>query len=385
MDNFSYRNTTQIHFGKGQISKLKDEIPSDAKVLITYGGSSIKKNGVLDQVLASIKGITCFEFGGIEPNPHYETLIKAVDIVKKENINFILAVGGGSVIDGSKFIAAASLYDKDPWEIVQSYGAKVTNALPLGCVLTLSATGSEMNNFSVVTKAATQDKLFFFSEHVQPRFSILDPETTYTLPAHQIGNGVVDTFVHVVEQYVTYPVNAKVQDRFAEGLLHNLVEEGPQALITPDNYDVRANLMWTSTMALNGVLAAGVPADWATHLIGQEITGLYGLDHAQTLAIVLPAVWTYKKEQKKAKLLQYAERIWNIFEGDDDYRTDFAIEKTRTFFESMGVATKLSAYGLNENVIPAVIEKLKQHNHTTLGELADITPEDVNHILTLAL
>lgn len=385
MNNFSYKNTTQIHFGKGQITKLKDEIPADAKVLITYGGGSIKKNGVLDQVLTAINGITYFEFGGIEPNPHFETLMKAVDIVKKEQINFILAVGGGSVIDGSKFIAAAALYPNDPWEIVQSYGAKVMSALPLGCVLTLSATGSEMNSTAVVTKAATQDKLFFNSEYVQPRFSILDPETTFTLPTRQIGNGVVDSFVHVVEQYVTYPVNAKVQDRFAEGLLSNLIEDGPTALENPTDYDARANLMWTATLALNGLIATGVPADWATHLIGQEITGLYGLDHAQTLAIVLPALWTYKKEQKKGKLLQYAERVWDLRDGDEDSRVVAAIEKTRTFFENMGVATRLSAYDLNEKVIPAVIEKLNQHNHVKLGELADITPEDVKQILTLAL
>jgi NADP-dependent alcohol dehydrogenase len=385
MNNFSYRNTTQIHFGKGQIAKLKEEIPADARVLITYGGGSIKKNGVFEQVQSALEGITFVEFGGIEPNPHFETLMKAVDVVKKENINFILAVGGGSVIDGSKFIAAAAPYPNDPWEIVQTYGAKVTSALPLGCVLTLAATGSEMNNTAVVTKAATQDKLFFSSKHVQPLFSILDPEITFSLPARQIGNGVVDSFVHVVEQYATYPVNAKVQDRFAEGLLLNLVEDGQKALTDPTNYDVRANLMWTATMALNGLIATGVPADWATHLIGQEITGLYGLDHAQTLAIVLPAVWTYKKAQKKAKLLQYAERIWSLHDGDDDSRMMQAIENTRQFFESMGVPTRLRAYGLDDAIIPAVVAKLEQHGHVKLGESADITLDDVKSILKLAL
>ena len=267
MNNFSYRNTTQIHFGKGQIAKIKDEVPADARVLITYGGGSIKKNGVFDQVAQALDGVSFIEFGGIEANPHFETLMKAVEIVKKENINFILAVGGGSVIDGSKFIAAAARYPNDPWEIIQTYGAKVTAAVPLGCVLTLAATGSEMNNGAVITKAATQDKLFFFSEHVQPRFSVLDPETTFSLPARQTGNGVVDSFVHVVEQYVTYPVNAKVQDRFAEGLILNLLEDGPKALANPTDYDVRANLMWTATMALNGLIATGVPADWATQPI----------------------------------------------------------------------------------------------------------------------
>ncbi|WP_024873398.1 iron-containing alcohol dehydrogenase [Tolumonas lignilytica] len=385
MNNFSYRNTTQIHFGQGQIAKIRDEMPADARVLITYGGGSIKKNGVMDQVLTALEGTTYFEFGGIEPNPHFETLMKAVEVVKKENINFILAVGGGSVIDGSKFIAAAALYPNDPWEIIQTYGAKVTQAVPLGCVLTLAATGSEMNNGAVITKAATQDKLFFFSEHVYPKFSVLDPTTTYSLPPRQIANGVVDSFVHIVEQYVTYPVNAKVQDRLAEGLLLNILEDGPKALETPSDYDIRANLMWSATMALNGLLSTGVPADWATHLIGQEITGLYGLDHGQTLAIVIPAVWTYKKEAKKAKLLQYAERVWGITEGDDDARASAAIENTRQFFEQMGVKTRLSDYGLDRSVIPAVVAKLEEHGHVQLGERADITPQDVKAILELAL
>lgn len=385
MNNFSYRNTTQIHFGQGQIAKIRDEMPANARVLITYGGGSIKKNGVMDQVHAALEGVTYFEFGGIEPNPHFETLMKAVDVIKQENINFILAVGGGSVIDGSKFIAAAALYPNDPWEIIQTYGAKVTQAVPLGCVLTLAATGSEMNNGAVITKAATQDKLFFFSEHVYPKFSVLDPTTTYSLPPRQIANGVVDSFVHIVEQYVTYPVNAKVQDRLAEGLLLNIVEDGPKALENPTDYDIRANLMWTATMALNGLLSTGVPADWATHLIGQEITGLYGLDHAQTLAIVIPAVWTYKQSAKKEKLLQYAERVWEMTDGDEDARAVAVIEKTRQFFEQMGVKTRLSDYGLDRSVIPAVVAKLKEHGHVQLGEKADITPDDVTAILELAL
>lgn len=385
MNNFSYRNTTQIHFGPGQIAKIRDEMPTNARVLITYGGGSIKKNGVMEQVHAALEGVTYFEFGGIEPNPHFETLMKAVDVIKQENINFILAVGGGSVIDGSKFIAAAALYPNDPWEIIQTYGAKVTQAVPLGCVLTLAATGSEMNNGAVITKAATQDKLFFFSEHVYPKFSVLDPTTTYSLPPRQIANGVVDSFVHIVEQYVTYPVNAKVQDRLAEGLLLNIVEDGPKALENPTDYDIRANLMWTATMALNGLLSTGVPADWATHLIGQEITGLYGLDHAQTLAIVIPAVWTYKQSAKKEKLLQYAERVWEMTDGDEDARAVAVIEKTRQFFEQMGVKTRLSDYGLDRSVIPAVVAKLKEHGHVQLGEKADITPDDVTAILELAL
>jgi NADP-dependent alcohol dehydrogenase len=385
MNNFTYQNTTKIHFGKGQIAKISEEIPANARVLVTYGGGSIKKNGVYDQVIAALDHATVFEFSGIEPNPHYETLINAVEIVKRENINFILAVGGGSVIDGSKFIAAASVYPNDPWEIIQTYGATVKEAIPLGSILTLAATGSEMNNGSVVTKAATKDKLFFKSPHVQPRFSVLDPETTFSLPQRQIANGVVDSFVHTVEQYVTYPVNAKVQDRIAEGLLRTLLEEGPVAIKDPQNYDARANLMWAATMALNGTLATGVPTNWATHMIGHEITGLYGLDHAQTLAIVIPAVWKFKKAQKMAKLAQYAEAVFAIHDGNDEQKADAAIARTEAFFEAMGNKTRLSAYGLTEQDIPAISEKLQQHGHIKLGEYGDITPVEVQQILKLAL
>ncbi len=385
MNNFTFSNTTSVFFGKGQIAQLASAIPATARVLVTYGGGSIKKNGVYDQVKSALAGFTWFEFSGIEPNPHYETLLKAVDVVKANQVDFILAVGGGSVIDGSKFIAAAAVYAGDPWDIIKTYGGCVTAALPLGSVLTLPATGSEMNTGSVVTRAATQDKLFFQSPLVQPKFAVLDPETTYSLPPRQIGNGIVDSFVHTVEQYMTWPVNAKVQDRFAEGLLHNLIEDGPAALANPTDYDVRANLMWTATMALNGLISTGVPVDWATHMIGHELTGLFGLDHAQTLAIVLPAVWQYKKAQKFAKLLQYAERVWDLRDGDENARVEQAIENTRAFFESIGVATRLSAYGLDEKVIPAVTAKLTEHGHVRLGEHADITPDDVSKILRLAL
>ncbi|MFM2481703.1 iron-containing alcohol dehydrogenase [Celerinatantimonas sp. YJH-8] len=385
MNNFTYWNPTKIYFGEGQIASLKDEIPAGARVLITYGGGSIKKNGIFDQVTAALEGITFFEFGGIEPNPHYETCIKAVEFAKQENIDFMLAVGGGSVIDATKFIAAATKYEGNPWDIMTTFGGAVTGAVTVGCVLTLAATGSEMNPTSVVTRAETQDKLFFNSDYVRPKFSILDPKTTYSLPPRQVGNGVVDSFVHVLEQYVTYPANAKVQDRFAEGLLSTILEDGPKALSEPENYDVRANLMWSATQALNGLLATGVPGDWATHLIGQVITGFYGLDHGQTLAVILPAVWQYKIEQKKQKLIQYGQRVWHIQETDPDTIATQAIERTREFFETMGVQTKLSDYGLDAKIIPNVVAKLKEYNFTQLGENADITPDDVAKILELAL
>ena len=385
MNNFTYHNPTRIHFGQGQIAKLSDEIPADAKVLITYGGGSIKKNGVLEQVHAALQGRNYQEFGGIEANPHFETLMQAVEIVQRDGIDYILAVGGGSVIDGSKFIAAAARYEGDPWEILTTYGSKIVDAVPLGTVLTLAATGSEMNSGAVITKAATQDKLFFFSPLVQPRFSILDPVTTYSLPARQIANGVVDAYVHTLEQYSTYPVNAKVQDRIAEGLLRTLIEEGPVALANPQDYDARANLMWAATMALNGTLSTGVPTDWATHMIGHELTALYGLDHAQTLAIVQTAVWKHKLASKQAKLAQYAERVFDVREGSEASKAQAAIEQTERFFAAMGNPPRLSAYGLGEEVIEAVAAKLIAHGHVALGEHADITPEDAKAILRLAL
>ncbi|QSX32115.1 iron-containing alcohol dehydrogenase [Shewanella avicenniae] len=385
MNNFSFFNNTKIIFGEGQIAQLAQEVPADATVMIVYGGGSIKKNGVFEQVTNALQGIKWVEFGGIEPNPHYDTCMKAVEQVNANNVDFLLAVGGGSVIDATKFIAAAAKHQGDAWEIIQSFGGAVQGALPVGCVLTLAATGSEMNPTSVVTRADTQDKLFFNSDYVRPRFSILDPQTTYTLPARQVGNGVVDSFVHVLEQYVTYPVNAKVQDRFAEGLLSTILEDGPKALTEPQNYEVRANLMWAATMALNGLIATGVPADWATHLIGQEITGLYGLDHGQTLAIVMPALWIYKLEQKREKLAQYGRRVLGVTDGDDLIAAEKAIVRTREFFEAMGVKTRLADYGLGADIIPKVVAKLEQHQFVQLGEHGDITPTDAANILELAL
>ncbi|MDU2485979.1 MAG: alcohol dehydrogenase, partial [Citrobacter freundii] len=349
MNNFDLHTPTRILFGKGAIENLRDQIPADARVLVTYGGGSVKKTGVLDQVLSALNGIDVREFGGIEPNPSYETLMNAVKIARDEKITFLLAVGGGSVLDGTKFIAAAAHYaaDSDPWEILETYGSKVASAIPMGSVLTLPATGSESNKGAVISRKTTGDKRAFMSTHVQPVFAILDPVYTYTLPPRQVANGVVDAFVHTVEQYVTYPVDGKIQDRFAEGILLTLVEDGPKALKEPENYDVRANIMWAATQALNGLIGAGVPQDWATHMLGHELTAMHGLDHAQTLAIVLPALWNEKRDAKRAKLLQYGARVWNITEGSEEERIDAAIAATRDFFEQMGVPTRLSAYGLD--------------------------------------
>jgi NADP-dependent alcohol dehydrogenase len=385
MNNFSFQNTTQINFGEGQIKSISKQIPSDAKVLITYGGGSIKSNGVYDQVVAALSEHTFFEFSGIEPNPSYDTLMKAQDIIKENNIDFILAVGGGSVVDGSKFIAAAALYEgEDAWDIV-SKQARVKKALPLACVLTLPATGSESNTGAVVTRNG--NKLPFASPLVRPLFAVLDPVVTLSLSDRQISNGVVDAFVHTMEQYLTYSVNGKVQDRFAEGLLLTLIEDGPKALAaeTTNDLEVRGNIMWAATMALNGLIGAGVPQDWATHMIGHELTGGHGIDHARTLSIVLPAVMKVCRDAKREKLLQYAERVWSITGGDEDSRINRAIELTEQFFELMNVPTRLSHVDLGESDIDGLIEKLTQHGMVSLGEHNAITPEVSREILMTAL
>ncbi|WP_288022617.1 iron-containing alcohol dehydrogenase [Thauera sp.] len=372
MLNFDYYNPTRIVFGKDSIAHIDELVPADARVLVLYGGGSAERNGTLAEVEAALGARTVQRFGGIEPNPSYETLMAAVEQVRRDKLDFLLAVGGGSVIDGTKFVAAAVNYPNEPWEILETRAKHLTQALPVGCVLTLPATGSEMNCFSVVTRKSLQAKLGFGSPLVFPRFSVLDPVKTFTLPPRQIANGAVDAFVHVMEQYMTYPVNAPVQDRYAESLLQTLVEVGPQALATPEDYDVRANLMWAATQALNGLIGAGVPQDWATHMIGHEITALYGLDHAQTLAVVLPSLLHLRREAKRAKLLQFAARVWDIHAGSEDERIDAAIARTRAFFESLGVNTRLSAYGISADAVARIVAQLEAHGMTALGEHRDI-------------
>ena len=385
MLNFSFHNPTKIHFGKGTIAAISKEIPVDARVLIVYGGGSIKNNGVYEQVLSALEQHNCFEFSGIEPNPSYDTLMKAQQMIKSEQINYVLAVGGGSVVDGAKFIAAAALYDgDDPWDILAKQQT-ISQALPVGAVLTLPATGSESNGNSVVTRSG--NKLPFSSPLVRPRFAILDPQVTLSLSDRQISNGVVDAFVHIIEQYLTYDVNGKVQDRFSEGLLQTLIEEGPKALAaeTKQELDIRANIMWSATMALNGLIGAGVPQDWSTHMIGHELTAAYGIDHARTLSIVLPAVMKVCREQKRDKLLQYASRVWQINEGDDNTRIEQAILLTEEFFTKMQVPTHLSHVDLGSKDIDTLVEKLELHGMTALGEHADISLATSREILTQAL
>lgn len=385
MLNFTFHNPTKIVFGKETIAQLNDLVPKDARILILLGGSSAKKNGTMDEVKAALGDRYIQEFSGIEANPTYETLMRAVEQVRTEKLDFLLAVGGGSVIDGTKFVAAAVPYAGDPWEILLNFGANITEALPLASILTLPATGSEMNSGSVVTRKETKTKLPFLSPLVFPQFSILDPTKTFTLPPKQVANGVVDAFIHIVEQYLTYPVNAMVQDRFAESLLQTLIDVGPKLLDDPTNYDNRANHMWVATLALNGLIGAGVPQDWATHMIGHELTAQYDIDHAQTLAIVLPSLLNVQRKDKHAKLVQYAERVWNLTEGDDETRITQAIGKTAAFFESLDIPTHLSDYNLGADDIDTVITQLEAHGMTALGEHQNITLDVSRKILEGAL
>ncbi|MGL6173384.1 MAG: iron-containing alcohol dehydrogenase [Cellulosilyticaceae bacterium] len=386
MLNFSFYNPTQIVFGKDTLSELGQLVPQEARVLVLYGGGSVKKFGTLEKVLTQLEGREVFEFGGIEPNPQYDTLMKAVAIVKQEKIDFLLAVGGGSVMDGTKFVGLAATYEGENPEDLFSYDMvpeTVAKGLPIGTVVTLPATGSEMNKGGVITSRL--GKLAVFSLRSFPVFSILDPELTYTLPATQVANGIIDTFIHTLEQYATFPAEGRFQDRTAEGILQTLIEIGRKTIDEPTDYDARANLVWCATMGLNGLIGAGVPQDWTAHMIGHEITALHGVDHGKTLAVLQPAIWQVRKTQKWAKLLQYAERVWQITEGDEASRIDQAIERTRQFFESLGVQTHLSDYGITSEHLDAIVANLEQHGMTGLSETGDLTLDISREILEKAL
>jgi NADP-dependent alcohol dehydrogenase len=384
MNNFEFYNPTKIIFGKDKIKDLDTNIPKDAKVMILYGGGSVKKYGTFDKVVEGLNGRSYIEFGGIEPNPKYETLIKAAEIVKAEQVDFLLAVGGGSVIDGTKFVNLAAHFDGDRLKLLTdgSLVESITKALPIGTVLTLPATGSEMNRGAVVSYG--DGKYPVFNNLSFPQFSVLDPTVTYSLPATQVGNGIVDAFIHTVEQYVTYPAEGRFQDRAAEGILQTLIEVGPETLKEPIDYDARANFVWSATMALNGLIGSGVPQDWSTHAIGHVLTALYGIDHGKTLAILQPAIWTVRKDKKRQKLIQFAERVWHL-SGSDDEKIDAAIEQSRAFFESVGIKTKMSDYGLDKSHIDEIIDNLKDHGQTVFSETGDMTLDDVRKILELAL
>jgi NADP-dependent alcohol dehydrogenase len=385
MNNFEFHNPVKIFFGKDQILKITSQIPSASNIMLIYGGGSIHRNGVYDRLKLALKDFKVVEFAGIEPNPTYETSMKAVALIKEKKIDFLLAAGGGSVVDATKFIAAAALFNNgDPWKIL-SHNEPVKAALPFGVILTLPATGTEMNKNSVISRKSTLEKFAFSSPYCFPLFSVLTPEAAATLPQNQVANGIVDAFVHVIEQYLTYPVNAPIQDRFAEAILVTLIEEGPKAYANPADYDAMANLMWSATMALNGIITCGVPGDWSVHSIGHELTAIHGIDHARTLAIVLPGLWKVLRKEKGQKLIRYGQRVWNITEGTDEERIDAVIEKTTEFFESLGIKTRLSEYNVKQDTIERIVKRFEDRKWLELGDRGLTTPSATRKALEYQL
>jgi len=384
MLNFELYNPTNLVFGKGQIEKLGELVPKGAKILLAFGGGSIFKNGIHEQVMNNLKGHEVVEFSGIEANPHFETLMKAVAIVKAQKIDFILAVGGGSVIDGVKFISAAVNFEGNPIDILQKRLLIKENAVPFGTVLTLPATGSEMNSGAVVTIESTKEKLAFGGSALFPKFSICDPTVIESLPKRQLQNGVVDAYTHVMEQYLTYPHEGYLQDRIAEGILQTLIEVGPKVVENPKDYALASNFMWSCTMALNGLIQKGVPSDWATHMIGHELTAMYGIDHARTLAVIAPSLYKVMFETKKGKLAQYGKRIFNL-EGTEDEMANEAINKTVEFFHKMGMDTKLSDYTKEyDATADFIVNRFDERGWKGLGEKQNITLDKVKAIVEMS-
>jgi NADP-dependent alcohol dehydrogenase len=385
MNNFEFKNPTKIIFGKDTIQKLETEIPNDAKVLLLYGGGSIKKNGIYEQVKTALSNVEVIEFGGIPANPEYAVLLNALKVIKAENITYLLAVGGGSVIDGTKFLSAAALFEGDmPWDIL-SKKIRTEKGMPFGTVLTLPATGSEMNSGAVITRAETKEKLGMGGPGLFPEFSILDPQVISSIPQRQLANGLTDAFTHVLEQYITYPNGALLQDRFAESILQTIIEVAPKVLKDPTDYKVASDFMWSCTMALNGLIQKGVPTDWAIHAMGHELTALFGIDHARTLAIVAPSHYKYNFETKKEKLAQYGERVWNITEGNTEDKAHAAIEKTVAFFHALGIDTKLSDYTKDyEGTAEKIAQRFTDRGWLGLGEHQALSPDKVEEILKMS-
>jgi NADP-dependent alcohol dehydrogenase len=387
MLNFELYNPVNYVFGKGQIAKLTDLVPINTKILLAYGGGSIFKNGVYDQVKTALPKHDIVEFGGIEPNPRFETLMKAVEIIRAEKIGFILAVGGGSVIDGVKFISAAVNFEGDEADILKKriLFKDVSKVIPFGTVLTLPATGSEMNSGAVVTIEATQEKLTLGGSALFPVFSIVDPTVITSLPKRQLQNGVVDAFTHVMEQYLTYTHDALLQDRISESILQTLIEIGPDVVENPTDYKLASNFVWSATMALNGLIQKGVPSDWATHMIGHELTALYEIDHARTLAIIGPNLYRVMFDTKKDKLAQYGQRVWNIQGNSTEEIAEKAIEKTVEFFHKMGMKTKISENAENiEKTADFIVNRFEERGWKAMGEKQNITLEKVRAIVEMS-
>ncbi len=385
MLNFEYKNPTKIIFGKDTIGKLATEIPATEKILLLYGGGSIFKNGIYEQVKTALSSHNLIEFGGIPPNPEYEVLMKALEIIKSEKITYLLAVGGGSVIDGTKFLSAAALYKgENPWEILTK-SIRTDVGMPFGTVLTLPATGSEMNSGAVITKAETHEKFGMGGPGLFPQFSILDPQVIHSIPPHQLANGITDAFTHVLEQYMTYPTQAFLQDRFSESILQTLIEVAPMIMENPFYHEAASNFMWCCTMALNGLIQKGVPTDWAIHAIGHELTALYGIDHARTLAIIAPSHYRYNFETKKKKLAQFAERVFGITTGSTEEKANAGIDKMEAFFHSLNINTRLSEYvEVYDGTAEKIAKRFTDRGWLGLGEYKTLSPSDVEKIVKMS-
>jgi len=387
MINFEAYNPTRIVFGKDQhhrIGELLKNTPNIKTVLLAYGGGSIKKNGIYKKVIDSLVDFNVIEFGGIEANPQFLTLMKAVDLAKDNKVDFILAVGGGSVIDGCKFISGAANYEGDPWDVLlRKEGCNFTTALPFGTVLTLPATGSEANSGAVISRSELGLKLTMGGPLFFPVFSICDPSVVATLPKRQIVNGIIDAYMHTLEQYITYPTDNFLQERQAEAILSTLLEIGEKVIAQPEDYSLAANLMWCATHALNGNLRLGVPTDWVTHMIGHELTAVFGIDHARTLAIIAPRLYTHQIENKKEKLTQYGVRVLGLLENE--HTATLAIAQTEAFFQSLGVKTKISDYTDAPNEIASLIrERFEERGWIEMGERKSILPAHVEEIVLAA-
>jgi len=385
MNNFEFKNPTKIIFGKDKIANLTKEIPANAKILMLYGGGSIKSNGIYDQVKKALSAFEIVEFGGIPANPEYAVLLEALQVIKSQNITFLLAIGGGSVIDGTKFLSAAAVYEgQTPWEILTG-GKPILKGMPFGTVLTLPATGSEMNSGFVLTRKETKEKLASGGPALYPQFSILDPQVVSSIPQKQIANGLADAFTHVLEQCMTYPSDSLLQDRFAESILQTLVEVAPAILKNASDYNAASNFMWSCTMALNGLIGQGVPQDWAVHMMGHELTALFNIDHARTLAIIAPSHYRYNIETKKDKLAQYAERVWGVTAGTTAEKAKAGIEKTEDFFHSLGIKTKLSEYTSDYSGTAEIVSKrFTDRGWLGLGEHRKLAPADVAKIIEMS-
>lgn len=389
MNNFEITTPTTLVFGKDQLPRIAQLLTSqaaDGKVIVLYGGGSIEKSGFLDRLKTELSDLELHFFKGIEANPEYTTLMNAVEYIRENKIGFMLAVGGGSVIDGAKFISGAVNYDGDPWDVLDQVPGKVfTSAVPFGCILTIPATGSESNSGAVISRSELKEKRTMGGPLFFPKFALLDPTFVATLPKRQIANGVIDAYTHTMEQYLTFKGENLLQERYAEGILSTLIEIGEKVLENPADYDLAANLMWCANQALNGVLRCGVTTDWATHMIGHELTALHGIDHAQSLAIIAPRLYEVKFESKKAKLAQYGKRVWNL-EGSDDQVARKAIAKTEEFFHKLSVKTRISEYTSDYHDTAKIVhDRFVQRGWLGLGENKDLTPKEAEYIVNQAI